>query len=143
MDGRDATRPAWLERLLQRDALKKLLYVDDDPDIREIVQLSLSLDGTLDVITSDGGEGALREMKEQKPDLVVLDVMMPGMDGPAMVKRMRLDPALAHIPVIFMTAKSSAEEAARFRELSAIGVIAKPFDPMQLSGQVKALWEAG
>jgi PleD family two-component response regulator len=123
-------------------SLKKLLYVDDDADIREIVQMSLSLDGTLEVLTSDGGERALLKMQMEKPDLVVLDVMMPGMDGPTLLRRMRQDPVLEQIPVIFMTAKASAEEVAKFRELSAIGVIAKPFDPMSLQGQVKALWEA-
>jgi CheY-like chemotaxis protein len=122
--------------------LKTLLYVDDDPDIREIVQMSLTLDGQLNVLTSDGGERALLKMRVEHPDLVVLDVMMPGMDGPTLLKRMREDANLAHIPVIFMTAKASAEEAERFRELSAIGVIAKPFDPMALGGQVRALWEA-
>jgi diguanylate cyclase (GGDEF)-like protein len=127
---------------VNRKSLSKLLYVDDDPDIREIVQMALSLDGTLEVITSDGGERALRRMQMEKPDLVVLDVMMPGMDGPTLLRRMREDPALAAVPVIFMTAKASAEETARFRELSAIGVIAKPFDPMALGGQVRALWEA-
>jgi CheY-like chemotaxis protein len=65
--------------------------------------------------------------------------MMPGMDGPTLLKRMRAEPALAQIPVIFMTAKANPEEVARFRE-SAIGVIAKPFDAMALGGQVKALW---
>ena len=121
--------------------LKTLLYVDDDPDIREIVQMSLSLDGQINVLTSDGGERALLKMQVEHPDLVVLDVMMPGMDGPSLLRRMRLDPGLEHVPVIFMTAKASAEETERFRE-SAIGVIAKPFDPMVLSAQVRALWEA-
>jgi two-component system, cell cycle response regulator len=122
--------------------LKTLLYVDDDPDIREIVQMSLSLDGQLNVLTSDGGERALLKMHVEHPDLVVLDVMMPGMDGPTLLRRMRQDPGLAQVPVIFMTAKASAEETERFRELSAIGVIAKPFDPMTLGAQVRALWEA-
>ncbi len=130
------------EGTVKRKPLKTLLYVDDDPDIREIVQMSLTLDGQLNVLTSDGGERALLKMRVEHPDLVVLDVMMPGMDGPTLLKRMRQDPNLAHIPVIFMTAKASAEEAERFRELSAIGVIAKPFDPMALGGQVRALWEA-
>jgi two-component system, cell cycle response regulator len=127
---------------LGRKPLRKLLYVDDDADIREIVQMSLSLDGKLEVHTSDGGERSLHEMRHEKPDLVVLDVMMPGMDGPALLKRMRQDPGLAHIPVIFMTAKVSHEETQKFRELSAIGVIAKPFDPMTLGSQVRALWES-
>ena len=130
------------DRSVNPNSLRKLLYVDDDADIREIVQMSLSLDGTLEVLTSDGGEPALLKMQMEKPDLVVLDVMMPGMDGPTLLGRMRQDPALDRIPVIFMTARASAEETAKFRELSAIGVIAKPFDPMTLGGQVKALWEA-
>jgi len=122
--------------------LKSLLYVDDDADIREIVEMSLSLDGGLKVLTSDGGERALLKMRIEQPDLVVLDVMMPGMDGPTLLKRMRSDPELARIPVIFMTAKARTNEAGRLRELSAIGVIAKPFDPMALGKQVRALWEA-
>ena len=118
------------------------MYVDDDDDIREIVELSLGLDGSMRVSSSAGGEQALADMRAQCPDLVVLDVMMPGMDGPSMLKRMRDDPLLRHIPVIFMTAKASPQEASRFDDLSAIGVIAKPFDPMGLSAQVRALWEA-
>ena len=122
--------------------LETLLYVDDDSDIREIVEMSLGLDGTISVHTSAGGEHALTTMRAHRPDLVVLDVMMPGMDGPAILERMRSDPELQHIPVIFMTAKANPQEVARFRGLSAIGVIAKPFDPMALGGQVKALWES-
>jgi CheY-like chemotaxis protein len=80
-------------------------------------------------------------MRVEKPDLVVLDVMMPSIDGPSMLKRMRADPELRDIPVIFMTAKSDPAETARLRE-AAIGVIAKPFDPMTLGGQVRALWSS-
>jgi two-component system, OmpR family, response regulator len=123
-------------------ALKSLLYVDDDADIREIVHMSLSLDGDLRVHVSDGGEPALTKMRDARPDLVMLDVMMPGMDGPAILARMRGDVELRHIPVIFMTAKANPQEVARFRGLSAIGVIAKPFDPMVLGSQVKALWKS-
>ena len=123
-------------------SLHSLLYVDDDDDIREIVELALSLDGSIQVSSSPGGEQALAEMREQRPDLVVLDVMMPGMDGPAMFDRMRADPQLQHIPVIFMTAKANPQEVARYRDLSAIGVIAKPFDPMALGAQVRALWNS-
>jgi diguanylate cyclase (GGDEF)-like protein len=122
--------------------LKSLLYVDDDADIREIVEMSLSLDGNLKVLTSDGGERALLKMRVEQPDLVVLDVMMPGMDGPSLLRRMRSDPELARIPVIFMTAKARQIETGRLHEMSAIGVIAKPFDPMALGKQVRALWEA-
>lgn len=121
--------------------LKTLLYVDDDADIREIVSMSLSLDDQLAVHISDGGERALVKMRVERPDLVLLDVMMPGMDGPTILARMRADADLQHIPVIFMTAKANPQEVKRFRELSAIGVIAKPFDPMSLSDQVKAMWQ--
>jgi CheY-like chemotaxis protein len=122
--------------------LRHVLYVDDDADIREIVRMSLSLDGLLSVNLSDGGERALARMRDERPDLVMLDVMMPGMDGPSILARMRADDALKHIPVIFMTAKANPTEVARFRGLSAIGVIAKPFDPMALGSQVKALWKS-
>jgi CheY-like chemotaxis protein len=122
--------------------LRTLLYVDDDADIREIVQMSLSLDGELAVHLSDGGEPALVKMRVERPELVLLDVMMPGMDGPTLLARMRADGELSHIPVIFMTAKANPQETQRFRELSAIGVIAKPFDPMTLGSQVRALWRA-
>ena len=122
--------------------LTTLLYVDDDADIREIVEMSLGLDGSMRVSTSSGGEEALAFMRSSRPDLVVLDFMMPGMDGPAIVARMRDDPQLRDIPVIFMTAKAGPQDTARFRDLSAIGVIPKPFDPMALGGQVRALWEA-
>jgi CheY-like chemotaxis protein len=122
--------------------LKSLVFVDDDEDIREIVGMALGLDGTLDVTTTPGGEHALAMMRARRPDLVVMDVMMPGMDGPAVLDRMRADASLRHIPVIFMTAKSDPADTARFRQLSAIGVISKPFDPMTLGAQVRALWSA-
>jgi two-component system, OmpR family, response regulator len=122
--------------------LISLLYVDDDADIREIVELSLSLDGGMRVTTSAGGEHALATMRSERPDLVVLDVMMPGMDGPTILTHMRSDPALERIPVIFMTAKANSQEVARYRGLSAIGVIAKPFDPMTLGNQVRTLWNS-
>jgi two-component system OmpR family response regulator len=126
---------------MQPEQLKTLLYVDDEPDIREVVQLSLGLMESLTVHACDSGEQALRMLPQVKPDLVLLDVMMPGVDGPTTLKRMRADAAFAHIPVVFMTAKAMPQEIARFRELGAAAVIAKPFDPMQLANQVLAIWE--
>ena len=93
---------------------------------------------------SRGGSARAREFVETRvknPDLVVLDVMMPSIDGPTLLKRMRADPDLRHIPVIFMTAKSDPADTARLREAS-IGVIAKPFDSMASGGQVRAPWSA-
>jgi len=115
--------------------------VDDEPNILELLATSLRFAG-FEVATATNGREALTEARRLRPDLVVLDVMMPGMDGPTLLKRMRAHPELANIPVIFMTAKVNAHESERLRELSAIGVIAKPFDPMTLGGQVKALWDS-
>ena len=121
--------------------LRTVMYVDDEPDIREVVLMSLELAGNLAVHSCESGEQALRMLPQIKPDLVLLDVMMPGTDGPSTLQRMRADPRLASIPVIFMTAKAMPQEVARFRELGAIAVIAKPFDPMQLAKQVLTIWE--
>jgi two-component system OmpR family response regulator len=120
--------------------LRTVLYVDDEPDIRQIVQLALGMTEGLAVHTCDSGEQALDLMQHLKPDLVLLDVMMPGLDGPSVLSRMRTTPALEKIPVVFMTAKAMPPEIARFKQLGAVGVIAKPFDPMQLSQQVLAFW---
>src|SRR5687767_5251362 len=116
---------------MERQALQTILYVDDEPDIRQIVQMALGLAEGLKVYTGESGEQALVLARELKPDLLLLDVMMPGLDGPATMIRMSEDPALARIPVIFMTAKAMPKEVARFRQMGAAGVIAKPFDPMQ------------
>jgi CheY-like chemotaxis protein len=121
--------------------LRSVLHIDDEPDIREIVQLALGLTGRLVVYTGESGEEAIKLARELRPDLVLLDVMMPGLDGPGTLKRMRADPVIANIPVIFMTAKAMPREVALFQEMGAIGVIAKPFEPMQLGAQVLSLWE--
>jgi CheY-like chemotaxis protein len=126
---------------MKREELKTVLYVDDEPDIREVVQMSLSLAEGLEVHTCESGERALQLLPELRPDLVLLDVMMPGMDGPSTLQKLREMPELAAVPVIFMTAKAMPQEVARFRELGAAAVIAKPFDPIQLGNQVIAIWE--
>jgi len=120
---------------------RSLLYVDDDPDICEVVQTSLCLVAGLNVSTAGSGQQAIDLAYELRPDLVLMDVMMPGLDGPSTLKRMRESALIADIPVIFLTAKVLPEEIARFRQLGAIGVIAKPFDPLHLGTQVMALWE--
>lgn len=127
---------------MNRDSLRQILYVDDEPDIREIVQMALGLVPTLSVTTADSGSRALHLMKDHRPDLVLLDVMMPNMDGPTTLQQMRGTEDLQGIPVIFMTAKAMPQEVARFRALGAAAVIAKPFDPMVLAEHVFAVWEA-
>jgi CheY-like chemotaxis protein len=126
---------------MSRARLQTVLYVDDEPDIREIVQLSLGLVEDLDVHVCESGERALQRLPDITLDLVLLDVMMPGTDGPTTLQRMRADPRFAAIPVIFVTAKAMPAEVARFRELGAVAVIAKPFDPMQFGQQIVAIWE--
>jgi CheY-like chemotaxis protein len=121
--------------------LQSVLYVDDEPDIREIVQVALGLNGTFAVRTADSGEQALLLARSLLPDLVLLDVMMPGLDGPTTLGRLRADPATAAIPVAFMTAKAMPAEVAMLHEMGAAGVIAKPFDPISLSAQVIDLWK--
>lgn len=127
---------------MDRNDLRRILYVDDEPDIREIVHMALGLVPTLVVDTADSGSRALESMRSRRPDLVLLDVMMPNMDGPTTLQQMRVSAELQSIPVIFMTAKAMPQEVARFRTLGAAAVIAKPFDPMLLAEQVFAIWEA-
>jgi CheY-like chemotaxis protein len=115
----------------------RILHVDDEPDIREIVELSLGLDPTLAVHTCASGGEALRAVDDWPPDLILLDVMMPGMDGPTALARLRGAPQTADIPVVFMTARAQARELEHFRSLGAAGVIAKPFDPLTLAGMVR------
>ena len=121
--------------------LQKVLYVDDEPDIREIVQLALGLVDGVEVRVCESGERALQLLPDITPDLVLLDVMMPGTDGPTTLQRMRADPRFAKIPVVFVTAKAMPAEVARFVEMGAAAVIAKPFDPMQFGQQIVAIWE--
>ena len=120
----------------------RVLYVDDDPDVRQIAGMALSLNKSMHVETCDSGEAALAILPRLMPDLVVLDVMMPGLDGPTTLARIRANPLYSHIPVAFMTAKALPREVERFLELGAIGVIPKPFDPMKLADEVADLWRS-
>ncbi len=127
---------------MARTQLKTVLYVDDEADIRQIVAMALGLAAGLSIHTADSGEQALALARTLHPDLVLLDVMMPGLDGPQTLSRMRAEALLADIPVIFLTAKTMPLELARFRALGVLGVIAKPFDPMRLANQVLTLWDS-
>ena len=126
---------------MKRADLKTLLYVDDEPDIREVVQMSLSLVDGLDVHVCESGECALELVPQLRPDMILLDVMMPGMDGPSTLQSLRAIPGFESVPVVFMTAKAMPQEVSRFKELGAASVIPKPFDPLQLGHQVVAVWE--
>jgi CheY-like chemotaxis protein len=120
--------------------LQRVLYVEDDADIRTIATLALETVGGLTLAACAGGAEALERAPQFAPQLLLLDVMMPGMDGPTTLERLRALPGTAATPVVFMTAKVQANELAHYRELGALGVITKPFDPMTLAAQVQDLW---
>jgi CheY-like chemotaxis protein len=118
----------------------EILYVDDEPDIREVAAMALELDGSMAVTTASSGPEALALLDGgMKPDVVMLDVMMPDMDGPAVLAEMRCRQELASTPVVFITARAQAHELARFVSLGAVGVITKPFDPMTLPIELRAV----
>ncbi len=120
--------------------LKKIMHVEDDPSIQVVTKVALQSIGKLDVHTCSGGQEALDSVNWVNPDLILLDVMMPGMDGPTTLQQLKGVIDIAAVPVVFLTAKVQPQELARYKDLGAIGVIIKPFDPMQLANQVKALW---
>ena len=126
---------------MNRTKPERVLYVEDDPDIRAVAQIALEMVGGLNLRVCSSGTEALQAAESFRPDLLLLDVMMPGMDGPTTLARLRQLSQTASTPVIFMTAKVQASEVAYYRSLGALGVIAKPFDPMSLAAQVRQLWE--
>jgi two-component system OmpR family response regulator len=120
--------------------LQRVLYVEDDADIRTIAVLALEAVGGLTVRACASGAEALEAAAAFTPDLLLLDVMMPGMDGPTTLARLREQPGTAGTPVVFMTAKVQASEIEHYKSLGALGVITKPFDPMGLATLVQDLW---
>jgi len=122
--------------------LKKILYVEDEPDIRTIATMALESVGGFEVIACESGAEAVARAPSAKPDLVLLDVMMPGMDGPTTLRALRETFAIEDTPVIFMTAKVQAAEIAQYKALGALDVIPKPFDPMQVSAEIHRIWNA-
>jgi CheY-like chemotaxis protein len=115
----------------------RVLHVDDEPDIREVVELSLGLDPDFTTRSCASGEEALAVAAEWPPDIILLDVMMPAMDGPTTLARLRDNTRTAGIPVVFMTARAQSSDLEHFRSLGAAGVIPKPFDPMTLAASVR------
>nr|WP_217440954.1 MULTISPECIES: response regulator [unclassified Myxococcus] len=115
------------------------MLVDDEEDIRAIGKLSLSRVGGWDTVLAASGNEALTKAAAEQPDLILLDVMMPGMDGPTTFNKLREQDATSRTPIIFMTAKVQKQEVARYLELGAVGVIGKPFDPMTLPKEIRKL----
>tara|TARA_R110002072_G_scaffold18858_1_gene70000 strand:- start:779 stop:1153 length:375 start_codon:yes stop_codon:yes gene_type:complete len=118
----------------------KVLLVDDEDDIRKIAELSLRAVGKFETCVASGGREGIEVARAEAPDLILMDMMMPEIDGLGTLAELRQDPELAEIPVIFMTAKVQKSEVELYLSKGAIGVIKKPFDPMLLSEEVRRLF---
>jgi two-component system OmpR family response regulator len=115
----------------------RILHVDDDPLMRDVVELALGFESEFIVMSCESGQAALAAVPGWQPDLIILDVLMPGMDGPALLARLRKNPSTAKIPVIFITGRVPAAERERLMALGAVAVIAKPFYPVKLAETVR------
>ena len=115
---------------------RRILIVDDEDDIREVAQVSLELLGHYEVLTASCGRDGVDSARTDQPDAILLDVMMPDLDGPATLAALRADPATRDIPVLFLTAKTQTAEQSRLAELGVAGILTKPFDPLKLAAEV-------
>jgi CheY-like chemotaxis protein len=122
---------------------KRILIIDDEPDIREIAQMSLEAISEWEVSTAFSGQEGLEKARREQPDAVLLDVMMPEMDGPATYRKFQENHEVAHIPVVMLTAKVQAADRRRFLALGVKGVLPKPFDPISLPKELAEIlgWE--
>jgi CheY-like chemotaxis protein len=121
----------------------RILIVDDDEDVRMLVRMSLERVGGFEVLSAASGREGVAHAREQQPDAILLDMMMPGMDGRATVAELRGLPETADIPIVLITAKISPRDHERFGDLPIQGAISKPFDPIELPGQIAKLVDAG
>jgi len=128
-------------QVVKMSELNKILYIEDEPDIQTVAQLALENVGGFTLEICESGQKALDVAENFAPDLILSDVMMPGMDGPETITELRKLNSLANTPVMFMTAKVQTDEIEELLAFGAIGVIAKPFDPMNLSKQILEIWE--
>ncbi len=121
--------------------LKRILCIDDEEDILAVAQITLETIGNLEIVTCNRGADAVRMAALPHPDLVLLDIMMPEMDGPATFQALQKNHATASIPVIFMTARVQPSEVRQYLSLGGAGVIAKPFDPVTLNNDIREIWD--
>lgn len=125
--------------VFKNSVLIRVLHVEDDADIRDITQMALSIEGDYDLLQCSSGEDALAKVEHFQPDLLLLDLMMPGMNGPQTLNQMRKIPSLINVPAIFMTARAQNSDIEKLLEQGAAAVICKPFDPISLGSQIKAV----
>jgi CheY-like chemotaxis protein len=117
---------------------QKVLIIDDEEDIRELARISLERVGGLEVLAAASGAEGLELAASEQPDAIVLDAMMPGMDGPATLTKLKANDATEQIPVVFLTGSVQEVERDRFMSLGAVGLLPKPFDPMRLADDLRA-----
>lgn len=122
------------------EALQRIAYVEDEPDIQEVAIIALESIGGYEVHAFDHAAPFLSAVDDLKPQLILLDVMLPGMTGPEILSKLRARPETREIPVIFMTAKVQTSDHQRYLDLGAIRVIGKPFDPIELSVEIEKAW---
>jgi CheY-like chemotaxis protein len=122
--------------------LQRICYVEDDEDIQRIVRMSLERVGKMTVAVVTDPTQAIEAISEFRPDLVMLDWMMPVMDGPTLFRQMKLRPDTAGLPVVFITARASQRDLDELKSLGAAGTISKPFSPKDLPEQLRAIWSA-
>ncbi len=124
------------------EALKRVVYIEDEPDIQAIVRIALEVVGGMQVQIFSSGQEALAQAAAAAPQLLVLDVMMPGLDGPRTLSLLREQASLARVPAVFMTAKAQPQEVSSLLAHGAISVISKPFDPMTLADQLQQAYSS-
>lgn len=117
---------------------KRILLIDDEDDIREVAQASLEMMGGWEVLTASSSSEGLSKAESEQPDAVLLDVMLPDMDGPTIFQKLQENPLTSQIPVILLTAKAQAADKRQFAALGVMAVLTKPFDPVELANQVAA-----
>ncbi|MCP4406145.1 MAG: response regulator [bacterium] len=120
--------------------LQRILYVEDEQDIQEVAKFALEAVGGFTVKICSSGQEAIEAAAGFEPDLILLDVMMPGMDGPSTFEKWQKIPGVESVPVIFMTAKVLPQEVAHYKDLGVLDVIPKPFEPMTLSDAINRIW---
>lgn len=121
--------------------LRKILYVEDDTDIQDVAKMALEMVGGYELMVCSSGREAIADAQAFAPDLILLDVMMPNMDGPETLAELRKIAGLERTPAVFMTAKVMPADVEAYKALGAVDVIAKPFDPMGLAERIAKIWE--
>jgi len=126
---------------MSESVLRKILYVEDDADLQQVVSMILEDIGGYEVKICNSGKQALAETYKFQPDLFLLDVMLPEMDGPTLLKELRKNSTFKDIPAIFISAKVQGDELLEYSEYGVLGIIRKPFDPISISDTINMLYE--